>query len=62
MQNKCKKPLSSRNLNLHPERIQLILNLRYEHNLGTRCVQAELIRLHNYPTSFASIHKVLTTQ
>lgn len=57
-----KKPHSSPNKKLNSERIQLILNLRNERNLGARRIQTELIRLHNCPLSLASIHKALTTQ
>lgn len=57
-----KKPHSSPNQKLNSERINLILNLRNERNLGARRIQTELIRLHNCPLSLASIHKALTAQ
>jgi len=57
-----KKPHSSPNHKLIPERVNLILNLRNERNLGARRIQTELIRLHSCSLSLASIHKVLTTQ
>jgi transposase InsO family protein len=57
-----KKPHSSPNHKLTVERINLILNLRKERNLGARRIQTELIRLHGFSLSLASIHKALTIQ
>ncbi len=57
-----KRPHSSPNHKLTAERVNLILHLRNERNLGARRIQTELIRLHNCSFSLASIHKALTTQ
>ncbi len=59
---RSKRPHSSPNHKLNSERINLILNLRNERNLGARRIQTELIRLHDCSLSLASIHKALTNQ
>jgi transposase InsO family protein len=62
LSDQSKKPYSSPNRKLTSEHIKLILNLRCERNLGARRIQTELIRLHEYSLSLASIHKALTLQ
>lgn len=62
LNNQSKKPHSSPNLKLTKELVGLILNLRQQRNLGARRIQTELMRLHDYSLSLASIHKALTTQ
>ncbi|MFN7097860.1 MAG: IS481 family transposase [Gammaproteobacteria bacterium] len=57
-----RKPHSSPAQKLTPERIKSILDLRSKRNLGARRIQTELIRLHDYSLSLASIHKALTMQ
>jgi len=62
LEGQSKRPHSSPNKKLTPERIKLILDLRSNRNLGARRIQTELIRLHNCFLSLASIHKALTMQ
>lgn len=62
LNDQSKKPHSSPSQKLTVDRIKLILNLRNERNLGARRIQTELMRLHDYSLSLASIHKALTMQ
>lgn len=57
-----KKPHSSPNQKINNQSTKLILDLRDQRNLGARRIQTELIRLHDYSLSLATIHKVLTSQ
>jgi transposase-like protein len=59
---KSKKPHSSPNQKINKQRIDWILVLRNQRNLGARRIQTELIRLHECPLSLATIHKVLSAQ
>ncbi len=56
-----KKPHLSPTKKLNSELIRVILELCISRNLGARCIQTELIRLHNCSLSLASIHKALTS-
>ncbi|MEX2161981.1 MAG: IS481 family transposase [Anaerolineales bacterium] len=59
LSNRSRRPHKSPSKKIHPEQEQWILELRKERKLGARRIQHELIRLHNYPVSVATIHKVL---
>jgi hypothetical protein len=59
---KSKKPHTSPNQKISKQLTDLILDLRKQRNLGARRIQTELIRLHEYPLSLATIHKVLSIQ
>lgn len=54
-----KRPLSSPNKKVNQQIEQWIIELRTQRNLGARRIQTELIRLHEFHLSLASIHKIL---
>lgn len=54
-----KKPHTSPNQKVNDQHVKWILDLRDHRNLGARRIQTELIRLHSYSLSLATIHKIL---
>lgn len=57
-----RKPKNSPNRKIDTQKINWILTLRTENNLGVRRIQNELKRLYDFPISLSTIQKVLTSQ
>ena len=60
LEDQSKRPLSSPNKKINNQIEKWIIDFRIKRNLGARRIQTELMRLHEYHLSLASIHKVLT--
>lgn len=61
LSDQSKKPHSSPNKKINTQLTKWVLDLRENRNLGARRTQAELLRLHNYSLSLATIHKIFIT-
>ena len=60
LESQSKRSHSSPDAKITDELRALILEMREKRHLGARCLQTELIRLHQIHLSTATIHKVLS--
>lgn len=58
---RSRRPNSSPQQKIDIQKVQWIIDLRAQRNLGARRIQTELLRLHECTLGLATIHKVLKT-
>lgn len=60
LQEQSRRPKSCQPKKVFEQQKQWVLELRHKRRLGARRIQNELVRLHGFQVSLATIHKVLT--